>query len=387
MNATTFINRTSLSEWPSQALGLMDAAVWNVMLSPMSRDWPEGAFVNTRPYLENLIERYTRPELLDNPQAFYPARPAPVVEETHLKLLPAGGAIIDLAFPSDYAPFYEEFREEYGAYTENHTVRARWFRSARPRATVIYVHGMGTGWFNLEARAFDVERWLEAGLDVLIYQLPYHALRRPVDAPMGALLFPSTHLVRTNEGIRQAVWELRSLIGWLRTRGAPSVGVYGFSFGCYLCSLLSTVEQNIDWLCLCCPPSSISRVMWRWGSDTAARKKAEESGVTEALLEEVFAIHDPLTKASLVPTDRTFFIVGRGDRVTTADQAQLLWEHHGRPRLFTFPGGHVAQLGREKAHDDLEEWLIDQGIIANNRPLSLTQRVSELPRRLMAWTH
>jgi pimeloyl-ACP methyl ester carboxylesterase len=361
----------------------MDAAVWNVMLLPMSRVWPEGIVRNTRQTLEEQAEVYNQKPFFDDPRTFYPEPQAPSVEEWHVKLLPEGGAIVDLSFPAGYEPFYEKYRKEYAGYVENHTARARWFRSARPRPTLLCLHGMGTGPFGFETKMFSVDRWLAAGLDVVLYQLPFHGLRRPAEAPTSALLIPSPHLCRTNEGFRQAMWELEGLIAWLRAQGAPAIGVYGFSFGAYVASLLSTLVAPLDWLWLCCPPASISHVMWHGWGENAARQKAVQAGITEKLLDEVFAVHSPLLRTPLVPTERTFFIVGRGDRVTKADQVELLWEHYGRPRLSTFTGGHVAQLGRDRVHDELEEWLADLGITPRRR--SFTQRVSELPRKILSW--
>jgi pimeloyl-ACP methyl ester carboxylesterase len=265
--------------------------------------------------------------------------------------------VVDLRFRSGYEPFLPDWREAHARCAENLVAHARWFRSPRPRATIVCLHGLGGGRYALDERAFAARGWLRLGWDVVLVQLPYHGRRRPRGAPLGAALFPSPNVVRTNEAFAQTVHDVRALLGWLRDRDVPAAGLFGMSLGGYAAALLAGIDPDLAFVVPIIPAVSMADLMWRHGEGSPAPRRSERAGVELALLERVFRVHSPLARPARVPRDRLAIVAGRADRITPPDQARALWQHWGRPEIHWFPGGHLAQLGRREALRGIARWL------------------------------
>lgn len=328
------------------------------MGAAMARSGPRRTPRDAAALLLDLAAFYGREEHFRDPDAFFVPPPVPDVVASHREDLPRGGAVVDLAFPSTYEPRLPAYRDEHRRHEENLTAHARWYRAGGSmRPVLVCLHGWGGGAWFVERRAFVVPYWLRHGLDVVLFQLPFHGRRAPRQAPRAGALFPSPHVVRTNEAFGQAIWDLRALMRWLSDRDAPQVGVIGMSLGGYTAALLASVERELAFAVPMIPAVSMSELMWRHGEGSAARRRAEAAGVTQALVDAVFRVHAPLERPPLVAPDRRFLIAGRGDRITPPDQATRLWEHWGRPPIHWFPGGHLAQVGRGDAFRALRRWL------------------------------
>jgi len=284
---------------------------------------------------------------------FFPEPPPAEVTETPPGPRGArriGGArAIDLSFPSTYPTHLPEYRDEHARYAENLTAHARWYHGGDRRPVVFCLHGWGGGAYWLEERAFVVPYLLRIGLDVMLFQLPFHGQRAPRQAPRSGALFPSAHVVRTNEAFGQAVWDLRALSAWLRVQGAPAVGVMGMSLGGYTTALWASVDPSLAFAVPMIPAVSMSALMWRHGKGSPQRRRAERMGIDQPLLDGVFEVHSPLARPVQLPRERLLVVAGRGDRITPPDQAEALWRHWGEPEIHWFAGGHLAQVGRGDA--------------------------------------
>jgi len=64
------------------------------------------------------------------------------------------------------------------------------------------------------------------------------------------------------------------------------------------------------------------------------------------LLERSFSLHSSLSYPAVVPKRRLMIVRGLGDKLAPPEQASLLWEHWGRPRMHSFAGSHVLHFGR-----------------------------------------
>ncbi|MDB4958354.1 MAG: hypothetical protein JWO36_5923 [Myxococcales bacterium] len=292
---------------------------------------------------------------LGTPSRFFPDPEAPRVKATHVGDGPLGTQIVDLAFPSDYAPFHPEARDTYLSVIENMTAHARWWTSDRGRPTIVLLHGWGGGNHWVTARAFDVPYWLRHGYDVAAFQLPFHGARAPNVGQVvkSGALFPSPNPLRTNEGFGHAIYDLRALAMYLRGRGSQTIGAMGMSLGGYTTSLWASVAGpedigGIDFAVALIPAVSMARLMWSHGEDSPVRRRAAKAGITEDLLADAFAVHAPTTREPRVPRDRLFVVAGRGDRITPPDQAEALAKHWVT-EIVWFDGGHLAQVGRGDA--------------------------------------
>jgi pimeloyl-ACP methyl ester carboxylesterase len=303
---------------------------------------------DARERLLQAIEAY-RPALADV-SAMYPTPPSVTVRETPDGDGPEGSRVTALAWESAYRPFLGEYRAEHERFRENLTAHARLYTKqpgATPRPVMVCLHGWGGGVFWFEERAFAVPYWLRRGYDVALFQLPYHGARAPAEAPRGAV-FPSAHVVRTNEAFGQAVFDLRTLRAHLGRKGGK-VGAIGMSLGGYTTALWATVDPELAWAVPMIPAIDFADLMWRHGEDSPARKRATAAGVDADLLREVFAVTMPETRAPLVPFAARMVVGGEGDRITPPEHAERLWRHWGECAIHWFPGGHLAQIGRGDA--------------------------------------
>jgi dienelactone hydrolase len=279
------------------------------------------------------------------PSRFFPEPSPPAMSLDPRGDGPSGTQVVDLSWRSDYAPFLDQGRDGYLAVAENAIARARWWTSDRGRPTIVLLHGWGGGNVWVTERTFAVGYWLRHGYDVVAFTLPLHGERAP--GPSGAT-FPSPNPLRTNEGFGQAIFDLRAVAGWLRARGSSAVGAMGMSLGGYTTALWASVDRELAFAVAMIPAVSMSSLMWRHGESSPQRKKALAAGITEDLLADAFAVHAPTTRPAAIARDRLFVIAGRGDRITPPDQAEALAAHWGVD-IAWFEGGHLAQLGRDRA--------------------------------------
>ncbi len=321
--------------------------------------------------LRALLERgrafYGDPRLLREPERFFaePPRPAAVVE-TRLRRLPHGDAI-DLTFPSAFRPTFPEARADFAAFRENGVVHARWWRhSEGGRATVLCLHGYASGDPRIDGLAFGVRRLYRAGLDVLLYTLPFHGRRRPAGGKSGAGFF-GPNMLRTNEAFAQTIFETRALMRHVRAAGGGPVGAFGMSLGAYATALLATLERDLAFAIAMVPVASLPELVWGEPIHRHRRTEVEAHGITLPVFRELWQVHAPLLRAPVVPHARRFIIGALGDRICPPRHAHALWEHWGRPRIHWYPGGHLAQFRRGRALGDVCRFLHALGLTKPHR--------------------
>lgn len=284
----------------------------------------------------------------------------PRFHETRVRRL-RGGEVVDITWPSDYRPLHPAFESTLAKYPENNTCHARWYRHATARPAIICLHGWGAGFYALEERAYPAKWLYKIGLDVLIPNLPFHALRRPQGKKSPP--FPSPDPVRSNEGFAQAVSDLRALICALRHRGADKVAVTGMSLGGFTSALLATVVDDLDAVIPIIPFASLPRMLWEHGEKTEAQRRARDAGVTLELFENALAATTPIRRRPTTDPSRMLIIAGRRDRVTPYAYSKMLHEHFEGSQLTTFAGAHILQVGRGKIFRRMARFLREREVI------------------------
>jgi hypothetical protein len=243
----------------------------------------------------------------------------------------------DSAFAVDardvVAPRFARYRKNQQA----HAFVIRHADASRP--WLVCLHGLGTGGALRDFSAFRARALSEQlGLNLLFPVLPLHGPRRDDGVPIGALL--SFELVESFHGIRQAVLDTRRWLAWLRAQGASRVGIYGLSMGAYVGSLVSGLEP-LDFLMAGIPLCDIPDLFEHHAS-MEERQYSQDLAVLGKPLRELFSLVSPLQVTPQVAHERRFVFAANEDQVTTARQAERLWEHWGNPRMRWFSGGHVS---------------------------------------------
>lgn len=346
----------------TRASAMLDQSALRFMERSIRRSGPRSLPADARERLGQVAQRYD----FSNPdveRAFFQPPKTPEVTERSRAARAGAERVLDLSFASRYRVFDDGYRDAYAEYRENATARARLYSRGSSRPTVICLHGWGGGVFWLEERSFLVSYLLRIGLDVVLFQLPFHADRTPAQANRSGELFPGQYVVRTNEAFGQTIHDLRALALYLRARGTPALGVMGMSLGGYTTALWATLDADLAFAFPIIPAVSMSALMWRHGERSPARRRAERAGLSQTLLDRVFAIHSPLSRPVVLPPEHLLIVAGRGDRITPPDQARALWRHWNRPPIHWFPGGHLAQVGRGNAFRAIRQRLTDAGLI------------------------
>jgi pimeloyl-ACP methyl ester carboxylesterase len=313
--------------------------------------------------LSRAREFYRDPRFLDDAGTFF-VTPSPLRAQVRRIGTLTDGDLLDVTYRTDFVPVFPEARTDDVGRAAGRPGTARWWRHrGAGHPAMLCIHGYAGGHLWLERLAFDARRFYRAGVDVLIYVLPYHGPRTPPGARRSGEPFFDVDLVRPNEAFAQAIYELRALLRWLRTSGTGPVGAFGMSLGGYTTALLASVEPELAFAVPMIPLASLPEIMWTQGDGDPRLARAVEHGWSLAALEEFFAVHAPLARAPLVAHDRRLIIAALADRICPPAHAGALWRHWGQPRIHWYPGGHLAQFRRGVALREVRTLLRDAGLL------------------------
>jgi acetyl esterase/lipase len=294
---------------------------------------------------------------LDRPaESFFPEPPALRDVRTHGSRLWELLRTTTLSWPSHHDILCPRYRERYERdYRAIHTVIARWLRpeGTQRAECLLYIHGWLEPGSWLE-EAFVFPRWTrELGVDVLHVALPFHGTRNPKHALFSGEYFWTADLVRSFEGIRQAIWDVRSALSWLRSRGYQRVGVAGVSLGASLAMVTACLAPTPDYVVPICGHLRLGEaveeaaILWRMKHDL------ERWGVHRQERERIFERVGFHRYLPVLAPRKQLWIEAREDGHIDPALVRAQWEDWGRPNLHWIPGGHMtfpthlAEISRE----------------------------------------
>jgi pimeloyl-ACP methyl ester carboxylesterase len=324
----------------------------------------QGAAPALRERLARALEFYRDPRFVAEPERFF-TRPTSLRTDSRRLADLRGGEILSLRYTTDFVPVFPEAQGDTARVARNQRGIARWWRHHEPgHPAMLCVHGFAGGHLWLERLAFEADRFYRAGLDVVLYVLPYHGPRTPRGAQRSGAPFFDIDLVQTNEAFAQAVYELRALLAYLLAQGTGPVGAFGMSLGGYTTALLASVEPALAFAVPMIPLAALAEMMWSQGEGDPRLALAIEHGWSREALHDFLRVHAPLARPPLVAKDRRLIIAALGDRICPPAQADTLWRHWDCPRIHWYPGGHLAQFGRGVALREVRTLLRDAGLLA-----------------------
>ena len=267
-----------------------------------------------------------------------------------------------LLFPSEWAPRPEEpGAERWAGYEPNRTAVATVLRHRdRPRPWVVAIHGFGTGTAFMDfvgLHALHLHR--DLGLNVVMPVLPLHGPRKITRLSGEAFL--SFDLIDTVHGLTQAVWDIRRVLGWVRSQDAPGIGLYGVSLGGYVAALLAGLEDGVDAVIAGIPVVDFPD-LFRMQSPHHIRLRAVEHEILDGNAEIVHRVVSPLAFAPRVAHANRFIFAGLGDRMARPSQARALWRHWDEPEIFWYGGNHVGYLWSKQVTAFLGQSLVACGL-------------------------
>ncbi|API55221.1 dienelactone hydrolase-related enzyme (plasmid) [Rhizobium leguminosarum] len=165
-----------------------------------------------------------------------------------------------LKFPSEIVTDVEE----------NNTVWAKLTESgSRDQALVIFHH------WNASARNRQIARFLsKRGITVVEIAMPYH-FERSRPGALYADYMLSSNLGRTIESLRQAVWDGRKLIRWLKSEGYREISVLGMSLGSWVAGLIAAHEPAVSKASLFLTAGSLADMVWTGRATRSIRDSLE----------------------------------------------------------------------------------------------------------------
>lgn len=288
-------------------------------------------------------------------RAYFAPPPLEKLQLTRVALRGAGDAE-HLSFTSEFEPVDPEVRESWLARRENRTAHVHlWRGRAEPRPTLVCLHGYRQGRVALDALAWDVRRLSGGfGLDVALFVLPLHGPR--AHGWRTGAGFLDAHPSETSAALAQTVWDLRRFVGWLRSQGAPTLGIAGYGLGGYAAALFASLEPGLASALLLAPVVALDAFAARL-TPPAQRAEARAAGLSDHLLDAAWARHAPLRLRPLVPHAARLVLAGQVDRLVAPREAEALWEHWGRPASHWYPGSHSVWLGRRALRERVERHL------------------------------
>jgi pimeloyl-ACP methyl ester carboxylesterase len=279
------------------------------------------------------------------PELMFP-RPPPVEPvELAPRLLDRALRTTTLRWPSTHEILSPRYRERHeGEYRANKTAWARRILAAsRPRSTcLVYVHGwLEPGSWVEELTLF--RKWLrELDVDILHVALPFHGRRQPRGSLFSGEYFWTADLVRSVEGVRQAVCDARAAIAWARRAGYAKVGVSGISLGGAIVMLLACVEPTPDFIVPIVAHLELedavenAPILWRMKHDL------ERWGVSEQKRRELFGRLGWSRYRSMLAADKQLWVQAREDGYIGADLVRAQWQEWAKPNIRWLEGGHMT---------------------------------------------
>lgn len=239
-------------------------------------------------------------------------------------------------------PTYQKRHD--GEYRKNKTAWARWVRpdGQRRKGCLLYVHGwLEPGSWVEEATLFRM--WGKAlDVDMLHVSLPFHGRRNPWRALFSGEFFFTADLVRTVEGVRQAVHDVRSAMAWLREQGYDEVGVAGISLGGSLTMQLACLSPTPDYIVPIVSHLNLvdavenAQILWR------VRRDLSRWGVDEDQRRDIFERLGMGRHTPILSPERQLWIQARDDTYLRAGVVEQQWADWGEPDILWVNGGHMT---------------------------------------------
>lgn len=179
------------------------------------------------------------------------------------------------------------------------------------------------------------------GWSAIFFHLPYHYSRNPKGCLSGEIAF-SANLIRTAEGIRQAVVELRHVCRSLKVIGVPFIGLWGTSYGGWISSLLILLEDTISTTWLLEPITDIDHAIWRSPAAFTMRQQLRRENITQEDINRILRLFCPSYHKPLLEHKHILLIAGKFDLIAPPKSIQKLHTKWKGSHYAEFRQGHIG---------------------------------------------
>lgn len=237
-----------------------------------------------------------------------------------------------LKFPSAISTDIEENNVVWAKITESGSL---------DHAMVVFHH------WNATARSPQIASFFSrCGITVVEIAMPYHFERsRPGSTHADYMLSPN--LGRTIQSMRQAVWDGRKLISWLKSEGYGDISVLGMSLGSWVAGLVAAHEPAVSKASLFLTAGSLADMVWT-GRATRLIRESLEPEITLTDLRRAWAPLDLENYAPRLarPDLDLHVVLAKRDKVVLPELSDSLVERlsdaGARPDVLTLNCGHYS---------------------------------------------
>lgn len=172
-----------------------------------------------------------------------------------------------LRFPSDISTDVDENNVVWAKITES---------GSFDQVLVVFHHWNATSRNRQIAKFFS-----RRGITVVEIAMPYHFERRRSGSSHADYML-SANLGRTIQSVRQAVWDGRKLLRWLRSEGYREISVLGMSLGSWVAGLIAAHDAAVSKASLFLTAGSLADMVWTGRATRAIRDSLEPAiGLTD----------------------------------------------------------------------------------------------------------
>jgi len=186
------------------------------------------------------------------------------------------------------------------------------------------------------ARKFNARGW-----NAVFVHLPYHYSRTPKRHLNGELAI-TADLIRTIEGLRGGVLELRQLMAWLRAQGSEEFGLWACSYGGWIGALLASVEKGFRWTALLEPIVDLGDALWRSGAGRGMRRHLRLGGIPEEFVARFQPLICPTHAHPMDAKQRILIAGGLYDHIARPEEIRALHQRWEGSTLIMEPQGHFG---------------------------------------------
>ena len=270
----------------------MDEAVMALVQGP--RRFPRRAdYVRVSSELALAQRRFTDRGWIDDPRSYH-RDPEPLSSVHSSKGWALGQCYRRISWESGYRLRAEEpGAERWTAFEANRTAAA-WVleHDDRPRPWMVAVHGFGTGFAAADMLAFRAQHvFHDLGWNVAAIVQPVHGSRR--DSFIGGEDFIGFDLMNSVHTLAQAVWDIRRLLSWVRSRDPAAVVLHGVSLGGYVAALTSCFDGDLDAVVPGIPVCDLPK-LFTLIAPAHVRERAVQHGILEGNAELVHRVVSPI---------------------------------------------------------------------------------------------
>ncbi|MFH1022929.1 MAG: alpha/beta fold hydrolase [Planctomycetota bacterium] len=289
-----------------------------------------------RRVIRALGERAHRPkEFPPAPPAFrelFPADPPPPAALAYINP-PGRNNEREFAFPSP-APCGN---------SANDIARGRHypFHGRARRASVVLLHGWLDPSYGYTGRL--ARHLARAGHDVFLLQLPWHMDRKVPGLRSGENAL-TADLPRSLLTLRQAVADVRALLGTILDRDGGRTGVIGVSFGGWMTALVACAETRLAFAVMAIPALHPTRIVWEEPLGETLRRDLAAAGLDRNRTAPWLDGADPARLAPRIAPERIGLILARHDQFIPLAEGRRLVETWNVPHVVILPEGHISFL-------------------------------------------